>query len=529
MRPGGGHGLGDARTDPLARIRGLVVAPVAGGPPVVDGVDLAVARGEALGIVGRSGSGKTTVALALFGHVRPGLVRHGGDIDVAGIDPFAPHGPRRIRGRVAAFLGQDPASALNPRRRLGTQVAEAVRLRTAWPGTAGPSAGVRAEVERLLTAVGLPADRAFLRRYPAQVSGGQAQRVAFALAVAGGPELLVLDEPTAGLDSVAAETVRHLVADLGAQRAVLLISHDPHLVADLAPRCLGLRAGRVVEAGSTPAPTRPVVAAVSAEQQGGTALRADQLQAALGRTTVLHDISLRIGAGECLAIVGPSGSGKSTTAACLLGLHRPVSGAVFLDGNLLAPRASGRSAAQRRAIQLVAQDSVAALNPHETVRAALTRPMRHLRGLPLDTASAYVADLLERVHLPLELAERRPMSLSGGERQRVNLARALAAAPRVLVCDEITSALDPAIGAAVLELLEELRRDLGLAVVLITHDLDVVARWANQVVVLDAGRVVESGPVASVFDSPEHPVTAELVRSSPSQPVRVDTVRVTRS
>jgi len=522
---------------PLVEVGDLVIGPASGGPAVVDGVGFTLRRGELLGVAGRSGSGKTTVALALLGHLRPGLALRGGAVRVRGVDPLAPGGARRVRGRVVSFLGQDPVAALHPRRRLATQVAEAVVLR--GPAGAGrPSrAEVRAELTRLLGSVRLPADPEFLRRYPHEFSGGQAQRVAVAMALAGAPDLLVFDEPTGGLDSVVAGRVRDLLAEVITSAAAVLVSHDAHLIAALTGRALLLRAGRVVADGPprevlAPAlipvtvPPPPPPAAPAPAAAAGSALRVDGLRARHDRTVAVdlgggegrEAVSLEVAAGGCLALVGPSGSGKTTLARCVAGLHRPDRGTVALDGVPLAPLAADRAPGQRRGVQLVAQDSVGALNPRETVRAALLRPLRALRRLPPAQAAAETARLLDRVHLPATAAERRPGTLSGGERQRVNLARALAAGPSVLVCDEITSALDPEIGAAVMDLLDELRRTLGLTVLLVTHDLGVVARCARQLAVLDAGRVVERGPTADLLTAPRHPVTRELVRCARALP-----------
>ncbi|WP_218671082.1 ABC transporter ATP-binding protein [Microbispora sp. GKU 823] len=455
----------------LVHVAGLTLGPAGGGRPVLREVTLALAPGRVLGVVGRSGSGKSSLALSLLGRIRPGLERRSGTVRVAGLDPFDSRALRRLRGRVVSYMGQDPAASLNPALRIGTQVAEAVRVRS--PGTTD----VTRQVRELLASVRLPTDRAFLRRRPHQVSGGQAQRVALAAALAGVPRLLVLDEPTSGLDVLLAQQMRELVAASLRRHtdgAMVLISHDPGLVADLADQVVLLDDGRIVASGPPrevfTARVRPAADHARAATRGAAAgtggrLEVRGLSARHGRTTVLHDVSLTVPSGTCTALVGPSGSGKTTLARCLAGLH-PIAGGTVSWREAQTPHSPGRG----RAVQLVAQDSVGALNPRETVRTALLRPLRGLRGMPAQDAAAEAERTLGLVGLAPGLLTRRPGELSGGERQRVNLARALAAAPRVLVCDEITSALDREIGDEVLDLLTVLRRTLGLTVLLVTHD-----------------------------------------------------------
>ncbi|MET9352862.1 ATP-binding cassette domain-containing protein [Streptomyces sp. NPDC006617] len=514
--------------DPLVEISGLSLGPVQGGPPVLYDARLTMPRGRVLGVVGRSGSGKSSLAYSLLGHVRPGLGVRSGTVRVAGLDPFDRADARRLRGRVVSFLGQDPASSLNPALRIGTQIAEAVRLRS----PARRAHEVRAQVEELLLSVRLPADRAFRRRLPRQVSGGQAQRVALALALAGTPALLVLDEPTSGLDTVLADRMRGLLAEVlsAGDRAALLVSHDPAWIASVAHDVVRLEGGRIAGAGKPDAPVpaprssaglpagggpgpggaprthsggAPRTGSGTAPRTGsGGALSVRGLDAAHGRVSVLHDISLTVPAGSCTAVVGPSGSGKTTLARCLAGLHRPARGSVEW-------REDGAERGHGAPVQLVAQDARGALNPRESVRAALMRPLgrRHSAA----DAAREAARLLDLVSLDADVAARRPGELSGGQRQRVALARTLAARPRVLVCDEITSALDRETASGVLALLDSLRRTLGLTVVMVTHDLTAAAHHAERVVVLDAGRVAEAGPVDRVLTAPEHPVTRALL------------------
>ncbi|WP_121717598.1 ATP-binding cassette domain-containing protein [Streptomyces sp. E5N91] len=517
-----------AGADPPAEISGLSLGPVQGGPPVLHDARLTVPRGQVLGVVGRSGSGKSSLAYSLLGHVRPGLEVRSGTVRVAGLDPFDRADARRLRGRVVSFLGQDPASALNPALRIGTQIGEAVRLRS----PARRAHEVRAQVEELLLSVRLPADRAFRRRLPSQVSGGQAQRVALALALAGTPALLVLDEPTSGLDTVLADRMRGLLAEVlsGGDRAALLVSHDPAWIASVAHEVVRLEGGRITGAGTPDAPVpaprwsagfpagggpgpgrapdagsreAPSAGSREAPRTGsGGALSVRGLHAAHGRVSVLHGVSLTVPAGSCTAVVGPSGSGKTTLARCLAGLHRPARGTVEW-------REDGAEGGHGAPVQLVAQDARGALNPRESVRAALMRPLgrRHSAA----DAAREAARLLDLVSLDADLLARRPGELSGGQRQRVALARTLAAQPRVLVCDEITSALDRETASGILALLGSLRRTLGVTVVMVTHDLTAAAHHAERAVVLDAGRVAEAGPVDRVLTAPEHPVTRALL------------------
>lgn len=502
----------------LAGIRGLTLGPVAGGPPVLRDACLSLPAGQVLGVVGRSGSGKSSLAHGLLGHVRPGLEVRAGTVRVAGLDPFDRSDARRLRGRVVSFLGQDPASALNPALRIGGQIAEAVRLRS----PVKDRDAVRARVGELLLSVRLPADRAFLGRLPGQVSGGQAQRVALALALAGRPRLLVLDEPTSGLDPVLADGMRALLAEVLCQgdRAALLVSHDPAWIGSVADDVVRLEAGRVTGRGTPgipPSPPRSRAAqdggahreaarVTSAEPTVAGALSVRRLHAVHGRVPVLHDVSLTVPAGSCTALVGASGSGKTTLARCLAGLHPKASGTVEWSGADAGAR-GGRGAP----VQLVAQDARGALNPRESVGVALHRPLRGVGGLPARAASDEAARLLGLVGLDTDVLGRHPGELSGGQRQRVALARTLAAEPSVLVCDEITSALDPETAGQVLDLLDSLRLTSGLTVVMVTHDLAAAAARADQVVVLHAGRVVEAGRAGRVLVNPEHPATRNLL------------------
>ncbi|MER7165816.1 ATP-binding cassette domain-containing protein [Micromonospora sp. NPDC000207] len=443
----------------IAEISGLVVGPVDGGEPVVDDVDLTIAPGEIVGLLGVSGSGKTTLALSLLGHLRPGLRLRAGQVRVTGVDPFGPQG-RALRGRVVSLLGQDPAAALNPARRIGTQLAE----------VAGPD-----RVTELLATMDLPTDSAFARRRPHQISGGQAQRVALAVALAGTPRLLILDEPTSGLDEPLARDLRRRLTAYLRDRgcAALVITHHPTLAETIADRVVHLDAGRLVP---PPAPPDPPPIAVTPT---GALLQVHGLRAGYGRLTVVDGVSFDVPAGGCTAITGPSGAGKSTVARCVAGLSARTGGQVRLAGVDLAPAARHRTTAQRRAVQFVGQDSVGALNPRETALKALLRPLTTL-GVPDPKDRAHA--LLDRVRLPAAAAHRLPVALSGGERQRLNLARALAADPRVLVCDEVTSALDRRTGHAVLDLLAEVCAERHLGVLMISHDPEVVARCAHHVV-----------------------------------------------
>lgn len=460
--------------------------------PLLEDISLAARAGEALAVVGASGSGKTTLALSVLGHLRPGISQGGGRVRVDGHDTLPVPRPE-LRGRTVAYLGQDAGTTLNPYRRLSTTLSGALRTRDTE------------EAGGLLRRVGLPAS--FAHRRPAELSGGQQQRAALAVALARGPRLLVLDEPTSALDPQAKEEVRAELARVReAGVGLLWITHDLSSVEGLVDRVVVLDGGRIVEdAPATQVLASPESRAAAALVGAASptfrrsrvpapdmplALRVEGLTAALGGRRILENVDLTLQPGRCLAVTGASGSGKTTLARCVTGLHPPVSGSILLDGRPVPRGARRRSVADRAAIQLVPQSPTETLHALHPVRDSLVRPLRVLRGMR-DThrIDEEVDRLLSLVRLPSEIARRTPGRLSGGERQRIAIARALAAEPRFLLCDEMTSALDSVTQASVLDLVRELCEDRSLGVLLITHDPRVVERTADDMLVLEGGRL----------------------------------------
>lgn len=570
------------------------------GVDIVDEVSLDVSAGEILAIVGESGCGKTSTALALLGHARSGTRIVEGRVVLDGQDILALDARtlRGIRGARISYVPQDPGANLSPRHRIGEQIAEAMLVHHI------PSASMSDRVRELLVGVGLPGDQSFQRRYPFELSGGQQQRVAIAMAIACLPRVVVLDEPTTGLDVTTQARILDLLTDIaaGSDIAYVYVTHDLAVVSRIATHVAVMYAGRVVErgprqavlqaplhpytamligsmprlhrdveltgiAGTTPVPgqrppgcffaprcpladdhcraefppsvevaagqwvrcwhpadRRPGAAPLS--KRGGARattppvplLEVAGLVAGYGkgraRHRVIDGIGFSLGAGECLALVGESGSGKSTIGRCLAGLHAPDAGTLAWRGNSLAPRAADRRAEELKAMQIVFQNPERSLNPNETVAEAIIRPLRHFGLAASADARRAAAQELDRVQLPAAILDYYPRELSGGQKQRVAIARAMAAQPSLLICDEITSALDVSTQAAVVSLLNQLRQD-GLALLFITHNLALVRAIADNVLVLRSGTVREFGATVQVIDSPENEYTRGLLAAAP--------------
>ncbi|ANS63567.1 ATPase component of various ABC-type transport systems with duplicated ATPase domain protein [Streptomyces lincolnensis] len=514
----------------LLSVRGLSVESD-DGHRVLEDVDLDLAPGELLAVVGESGSGKTTLALAALGHTGPGLRPTGGDVRLDGhrLLRLDERRLRRVRAAMCGYVAQDPRTALAPHLRVDAQIGEVLRARGV------PKERWAERAERALLLAGLDRPHEVVHRRPHQLSGGQRQRVALAVALSVEPRLLVLDEPTSALDTV---TSAAFLADLTRMRretgaAVLLVSHDLGQVAGVADRVAVMDGGRIVELGPAEAvlaepasergralvaAARPVVPASAADHEERTGddalLRASELSLVRGER-VLDGVSFALDPGDCLSVVGPSGCGKTTLLRCLAGLDAPTNGGIRLHGEALARHVRDRDPGQRRRVQLVPQDPYASLNPRHTVAAIVGRPLAFRPDIPAERQPAEVERLLAQVGLDPELGGRLPGALSGGQRQRVALARALAADPEVLLCDEVTSALDPSVATAVTELIARLRTELGLAVVMVTHDLSVAARLGGRVAVLHDGRIRETGPASRVLSRPEHDITRALVAALP--------------
>jgi peptide/nickel transport system ATP-binding protein len=493
----------------------------------VDGLSFRLEEGAALALVGESGSGKSTVAAALLGLHRGTGARVEGEVEVAGTDVqrASEEELRRLRGGQAAMVFQDPLSSLDPYYAIGDQIAEVYRVHTRASRRAA-----RARAVEVLDRVGIPDAARRSRSRPHEFSGGMRQRALIAMALACEPRLLIADEPTTALDVTVQAQVLDLLHTLRAETGMglLLVTHDVGVAAESVDEVLVMRHGRAVEHGPVAAVlgapaqpyTRDLLAAVprlDAPRKASSApeevvLEAAGLEREFGRgkrkVTAVDDVSLTLRRGETLGIVGESGSGKTTLGRMLVGLLEPTAGSLSFEGRA--------HPGVNPAVQMVFQDPVSSLNPRRSVGEAVADPLRARGERQEKRIRERVGELLERVGLEAAHYDRYPHEFSGGQRQRVGIARALAAEPRVIVCDEPVSALDVTTQAHVVALLGELQRELGLALVFVAHDLAVVRQVSDRVVVMRRGRIVEEGPVEEVYESPRDPYTRQLLTAVPA-------------
>lgn len=525
----------------LLTIRGLNI-DFGGTRPAVDDISLDVDRGEVVALVGESGSGKSMTARAVLG-LLPDSATATGSILLDGTELLGASEREldAVRGTKVSLIFQEPQSALNPVRRIGWQIREALRAHTRIS-----KSEARARAIELLEQVEIPDPQRRVDYYPHQLSGGQKQRVAIALALAGEPDLLIADEPTTALDVTVQAEILTLLDRIRARTGmgILLITHNMGVVAQHADRVVVLRAGEIVETGSThtvfDAPTHPytrdllaavprlpdhpepvVVPDTAAKADTDVVLRFEDVSVTYPATRgnpafrAVESVDLTVRRGEVLGLVGESGSGKTTLGRVAAGLVAATEGTVLIEGRDLSAIDARELRALRRDVAVVQQDPATSLDPRLTIGASIREPLDvHKIGSPAERRTR-VAELLEAVRLPAAFADRLPHQLSGGQRQRVALARALALRPRLIIADEPTSALDVSVQAEVLELFAQIQSELGFACVFISHDLAVVHQVADRVMVLRAGRVVETGPVGEVFTAPRDPYTRALVEAVP--------------
>lgn len=499
---------------------------------------LQIAPGEAVGIIGESGSGKSSVAYAIVGWTPQAELA--GRIRLDGHDVTGAREPalRQLRGGTVSFVPQDPKKSLNPSMRVGLQVVEqllAHRSAMSWDEA-------RKRVLELFERVNLPKPAELFERYPHEISGGQQQRVLIAAAVSCEPKLIIMDEPTTGLDVTTSAQIIELVQDLRwrSRCSLLFISHDLSVVARVSDRVLVMRHGRVIEQGMTadiftrPSHdyTRQLIASVPDRVAQNDAAQAAVPPSVLsgekivkrygaglfsGRGFAAVDrIGFDLPEGRTLSVVGESGSGKTTLARIVAGLTRADEGLISLGGTRLAAIPRKRPRAARQAIQLIFQNPDASLNPRQTIAQILKRPMQLYGSCRSEEMDERVAEWLRAVQLPPDYARRNPGQLSGGEKQRVAIARAFAAKPRVIVCDEPTSALDLSVQAAVLDLLLRLQSEQNVSYLFITHDLNVVRALGGRILVMKNGLCVEAGSVAEIFGHPRHDYTRQLLSAAPT-------------
>lgn len=517
-------------------VKGLHIT--AGDQTLVDHLSFAIEPGEVLALIGESGSGKTTTALALMGYARRGCSISGGSVRIGDTDVLglSPAGQRALRGRAVSYIAQSAAASFNPSRTIMDQVVEPTQIH----GTMA-RAEAEAKAVQLFRELALPDPDTIGQRYPHQVSGGQLQRLMAAMALITDPDLVILDEPTTALDvTTQIEVLRAFRRVVRERRATAVyVSHDLAVVAQMADHILVLRGGQMQEVNATAqilatpaheytqsllAAARPTPrVAEHCKGEGELLLEVKNLSAGYGTlnaqkqpaTLILEDIDFKLYRGQAVGVIGESGSGKTTLARAVAGLIAPCKGSIVFDGQPLAPDLRQRSKEELRRVQIVFQMADTALNPSQTIERILARPLQFYKGLKGPALQRRIHELLDLVRLPHSVAQRLPGGLSGGQKQRVNLARALAAEPDLILCDEVTSALDTVVGAAVLDLMADLRRELGVSYLFISHDLHTVRAVCDEIIVMQHGRKLDQVARADFERGPHHPYYELLAASVP--------------
>ena len=526
----------DQTQQPLLDIRNLKIEATVYPPgekpkeiTLVHGVSLTLQKGKVLGLIGESGAGKSTIGLSSMAYGRGGVRITGGEVFVNGRDILkgGVGGLRALRGREVTYVSQSAAASFNPAKRLMEQVIEATLIHGLMP-----RAEAEARAIELFRKLGLPSPETFGQRYPHQVSGGQLQRAMTAMALCPKPDLVVFDEPTTALDVTTQidvlAAIKEAIRDTGV--GALYITHDLAVVAQVSDEIMVLRHGRTVEWGDTGqiinAPredyTRALVSVRSKDHPGKPAgaepvLRVENVTARYKSVPidVLKNISVSIDPGHTLAVVGESGSGKSTLARAITGLLPPSKGRMIFNGRTLSNDLAGRSKEDLREMQMIYQMADVAMNPRQTVATIIGRPLEFYFGLRGAERDKRVQELLDQIEMGKGFADRYPAELSGGQKQRVCIARSLAAKPKLIICDEVTSALDPLVAEGILALLLDLQKQENVSYLFITHDLATVKSIADSIAVMYKGQVVRSGPKADVLAPPFDDYTDLLLSSVP--------------